>query len=215
MSGKETYFTLEYPCHSPDQERWFIGRVTAFPEGECKRAVVAHEDITERKKSERKLAQLNDERAMLLDTMDAQVWYLADCNTYSAVNRAHANFIGMKQDDVKNQKLEDLFAPSVAAECRQHNREAYTRKEPVHSQEWVQRADGEERLLAITKTPKIGADGNVEYLVCVAHDITESEQTREALATSEQRYRGLSESQRDLIVRVGLDGAFTYVNDAY
>jgi PAS domain S-box-containing protein len=35
------------------------------------------------------------------------------------------------------------------------------------------------------------------------------------LRTQEQRYRGLIESQHDLIVRTGRDGRFSFVNDAY
>jgi len=39
--------------------------------------------------------------------------------------------------------------------------------------------------------------------------------TQQALRASEERYRGLVESQQDLIVRVTLDRRFTFVNDAY
>ncbi len=49
LSGKIEEFSLEYPCHSPDEKRWFIGRVTRMTEDDEVRAVVAHENITERK----------------------------------------------------------------------------------------------------------------------------------------------------------------------
>jgi PAS domain S-box-containing protein len=53
--GELDYFEIEYPCHSPDRERWFCGRVTPFS-GEGPRAVVvAHENITERKQAERQI----------------------------------------------------------------------------------------------------------------------------------------------------------------
>ena len=48
-------FELEYPCHAPDQRRWFLGRVTPFQgDGSC-RVVVAHVDITERMLAEEAL----------------------------------------------------------------------------------------------------------------------------------------------------------------
>ncbi len=46
-------------------------------------------------------------------------------------------------------------------------------------------------------------------------DITDQKRNNENLKTSEKRYRGLLESQNDLIVRVDRENRFTYVNDAY
>jgi signal transduction histidine kinase len=50
LRGRRGSFELEYPCHSREAWRWFIGRVTHFPEeGAPPRAVVAHEDVTDRR----------------------------------------------------------------------------------------------------------------------------------------------------------------------
>jgi PAS domain S-box-containing protein len=46
-------------------------------------------------------------------------------------------------------------------------------------------------------------------------EIAERKQLEEALRESEAHYRGLLESQLDLIVRVDLEGRFTFANDAY
>jgi len=46
-------FAMEYPCHSPTEKRWFVARATRFlAGGVAEGAVVAHEDITERKLAE-------------------------------------------------------------------------------------------------------------------------------------------------------------------
>jgi signal transduction histidine kinase len=50
-------FTLEYPCPSPDQERWFLMHVTPLPE-EHGGAVVVHIDITERRQAEQQRLML-------------------------------------------------------------------------------------------------------------------------------------------------------------
>lgn len=59
-------FDLEYPCHSADEDRWFIMRAVPLNAGEG-RIVVSHIDITERKQSENALSHINDrlELAML------------------------------------------------------------------------------------------------------------------------------------------------------
>jgi PAS domain S-box-containing protein len=56
-AGETEQFILEYPCHSSEQARWFIGRVTRFGAGDALRIVVAHENTTARKRAEQELQQ--------------------------------------------------------------------------------------------------------------------------------------------------------------
>lgn len=53
IDGNRSRFTLEYPCHSPDQMRWFTLSVTPLTDG--KGVVVSHEDITARRIAEDEL----------------------------------------------------------------------------------------------------------------------------------------------------------------
>ena len=57
LSGKRRIFEFEYPCHSPDEQRWFIGRVTPAAGNDSRRVIVAHENITERKQAEESLRE--------------------------------------------------------------------------------------------------------------------------------------------------------------
>jgi PAS domain-containing protein len=51
LSGKASYCEMEYPCHSPTEERWFILQVNSL-EGEQGGAVISHIEISSRKKAE-------------------------------------------------------------------------------------------------------------------------------------------------------------------
>ncbi|MBD3273767.1 MAG: PAS domain S-box protein, partial [Candidatus Marinimicrobia bacterium] len=77
----------------------------------------------------------------------------------------------------------------------------------------IQRKDGTIRTVQTTMFPIYLDDGVMAG--SIVRDVTESKQAQELLEQSEARYRGLLESQNDLIVRVDPDGNFTYVNDAY
>lgn len=56
LEGKDSYFSMEYPCSSPDEERWFLMNVVPMrrPGGG---AVVMHANITRRKKAEESLLE--------------------------------------------------------------------------------------------------------------------------------------------------------------
>jgi len=46
LSSREERFAMEYPCHSPTERRWFVGRVEHFADGDSPMALVAHENVT-------------------------------------------------------------------------------------------------------------------------------------------------------------------------
>jgi two-component system CheB/CheR fusion protein len=45
LNGRQRHFTMEYPCNSPTEERWFVMHVSAI-DGENAGAVVSHVNIT-------------------------------------------------------------------------------------------------------------------------------------------------------------------------
>lgn len=55
LSGRAESFAHEYPCHSPTEQRWFIGRASRFRGQGPVRIVVAHENVTERRALEERL----------------------------------------------------------------------------------------------------------------------------------------------------------------
>lgn len=57
MDGSLERFQSEYPCHAPQEERWFIVQVTRFYQNGVVRIAVAHENITGRKQAEDKIRQ--------------------------------------------------------------------------------------------------------------------------------------------------------------
>jgi len=46
LCGREERFAMEYPCHSPTERRWFVGRARRFGDGDSPMALVAHENVT-------------------------------------------------------------------------------------------------------------------------------------------------------------------------
>jgi PAS domain S-box-containing protein len=176
-------------------------------------------DITKLKQAEKMLEKKSEEQTLLLDNIQTLIWYLKDVETHGIVNKACADFFGKKKEDLENKKLHDIMSSREEAEiCIAGNKEVFEKKVTIHTEEWAKNAKGERRLIAITKTPKIGKNGNVEYVVCSAEDITESRQTDEALRDSEVRCRLLFNGIADAVyvheVSVEKPGKFYAVNDS-
>jgi PAS domain S-box-containing protein len=60
FAGETTSFSLEYPCDSPDQKRWFVLQATAMQGGNGS-VVIVHEDVSERKRSDEEVRRKTEE----------------------------------------------------------------------------------------------------------------------------------------------------------
>ncbi|WP_224449214.1 PAS domain-containing sensor histidine kinase [Haloprofundus salilacus] len=60
LTGERELFEFEYPCHSPDKQRWFLMRAASFTNGDQRYVAVAHFDITDRYTYQRQLEESNE-----------------------------------------------------------------------------------------------------------------------------------------------------------
>ncbi|MFD1562929.1 bacterio-opsin activator domain-containing protein [Haloarchaeobius amylolyticus] len=94
LAGDRDSFSMEYPCHSPDEKRWFLMRVTRFSHNGQRLASLVHLEITERKlaelAAEEHAQQLREERQTVehvLERVDGLVREVTDA-AVSAETRA-------------------------------------------------------------------------------------------------------------------------------
>ncbi len=100
LSGRKKSFEMEYPCDAPGQPRWFLMRVTPLnhPEGG---AVVAHIDISDRKKAENAVMEKERLLRSVLNSLDALV-FVADIDTHELLfvneygRKKFGDFVGKK-----------------------------------------------------------------------------------------------------------------------
>lgn len=57
INGDNEVFFLEYPCHSPDEQRWFMMKVTSFESDNDNYYVLSHQNITQRRVAEDELSR--------------------------------------------------------------------------------------------------------------------------------------------------------------
>jgi diguanylate cyclase (GGDEF)-like protein/PAS domain S-box-containing protein len=100
LAGRQSTFTMEYPCITHAEERWFLARVSRFAGSGAVRVVVAHQEITARIRSDAAQRVSETERikseeaskhseAMFRDIFDSSPVPLAV--TDKGLNFAHLN----------------------------------------------------------------------------------------------------------------------------
>ncbi|MBA2269076.1 MAG: PAS domain S-box protein, partial [Chthoniobacterales bacterium] len=93
MAGENDSFELEYPCHGPQEKRWFIARVTRFDYASQIRLVVAHENISARKRAEAKMREAGEKLEGIINSVEGIVW-AADAST------AKVQFVSSKAEEI-------------------------------------------------------------------------------------------------------------------
>ena len=155
----------------------------------------------------------SEEQRLLLDNIDTQIWHLAGIEVYGAVNKAHAEFFGVDKEDMEGSNLRDILSKEESEVCIGGNREVFEKKRQIRIEEWIKNGRGEPRLLSVTKTPKLNDDGDVEYVICAAEDITERKLAEEQITRLNSVLRAIrnvnellvTEKDRDHLLRKSCD----------
>jgi PAS domain S-box-containing protein len=130
------------------------------------------------------------------------------------VNDAVSVITGYGREELLRMQVWELVHPDERA-AAMAKATARMRGEPVspRSEYRLVTKSGESRWVDITVTT-IELDGE-PALLGAAFDVTERKLAEQALRASEARYRGLVESQREIVLRFDANGHVTFANDAY
>ncbi len=74
VQAKREYVEVEYPCHAPTEERWFLLRMTRFVADGQVYVVMAHEDVTAQKRTEESLRQSEERFDLAVKGTNDGIW---------------------------------------------------------------------------------------------------------------------------------------------
>jgi diguanylate cyclase (GGDEF)-like protein len=160
LSGGAEQFQMEYPCHSPTQNRWFLGRVTRL-KGSHRGAVISHANITNRKLLELELVRLAETDA--LTGLPNRRYFIETANLeVERVRRfgAVASLIMVDVDQFK--AINDTYGHAAGDEALRNL--ALVGRGSLRQIDMVARLGGEEFVVMLPGTGEAGAVAVAEKL---------------------------------------------------
>ena len=115
LTGEQAVFHLEYPCHSPDQQRWFHMNVSPL-QGSHSGAVISHENITQRRQAEQTLRLL---KAMIDVSLDGY-WVTDLAGNIRQATDAYAKMVGYSMDELMTMHISQLEAVEDPEQIKAH-----------------------------------------------------------------------------------------------
>ena len=173
LAGRRETFVLEYPCHSPTEQRWFKLRATRFTGGR-QGAVISHQNITERKLAEDASRDSEARFRQLADGID-QVFWLYDMAQHSViyVSPAYERIWGRPAAGVLTNARDWLEGVHPDDRERVCAHTAQASGEPYDQTYRVVRPDGTERWVHDRGFPVRDEHGKIVRIAGLAEDITE------------------------------------------
>jgi PAS domain S-box-containing protein len=199
LSGEADTYVLEYPCHSPDKVQWFVGRVSLCADEGPRRVIVAHEDITDRKRAEEALHASQQLIEGIMNAIPVAVFWKDKNLVYlgcNAICARHAGFTDPKEiigkDDYQMgwRDQAELYRGDDR-EVIESGRPKFLIEEPETTPE------GKTITLLTSKIPLLGSHGEISGVLGTYMDITERKQAegklKLALADLERSNRELEQ----------------------
>ncbi|HRP96947.1 MAG TPA: PAS domain S-box protein [Rhodocyclaceae bacterium] len=179
LSGARPSFTLEYPCNSSDEGRWFVMNVHRLPAPQCG-VVVVHEDITVRKRMESKLRGSEERLRLLVENAPAAIAMFDRDLRYLCVSRRFLEDFRVPERDVIGRNHFDIF-PEVPQRWRDILERCLAGESAEANEDSFQRRDGRTDWVRWAIRPWSAASGEVGGLVLFCENITARKEAEDAL----------------------------------
>lgn len=217
LAGSLAQFSVEYPCHAPHQQRWFLLTVSPLgdgPEG----AITMHVDVTQQHLTRQSLRESNMQFGQMAANI-RDIFFLVDAASRHVlyVSPAYDDIVGRPGAALKTQAdawLEAIVPEQrvyVAAQFAAHAAQVGT---PFECIVQIVRPDLALRWLSVNVFWVREQSGRVTRMAGVAQDITESKNAVRNLRESERRFLELLNNTSMLAVMLDLDGQITFCNNS-
>jgi len=214
LRGELAVFEMEYPCPGKDKDQWFSARVTRFGGEKMVRAVVAHENITERRRAAARVKESEQRYRSLIAQLPQRIFLKNKDSVYLSCNAKYALDLGIKPEQIEG-KDDFAFYSRTLAEKYQADDQSVMAGGIVKEFEEHLVSNGQEVWIHTLKAPYYDVSGQVVGVLGIFEEITSRKQAEESLRASEARFRGIIEASPVPFALNNERQEITYLNAAF
>jgi diguanylate cyclase (GGDEF)-like protein/PAS domain S-box-containing protein len=202
LGGKVKSFSIEYSCHSPTEQRWFLLTVTPMTDDRPKGAVVMHLDVTEKRQAEI-ILRVSESRFRQMAESIREVFFLRNLDS------SKIYYVSPAYEQIWGRTCESLYTNSASWTDAIHPDDLDSastkfiagRSTGFDFEYRIIRPDGEMRWIHTRGFPILDDAGNPYRTAGVASDISQRKQAEIRIKRLNRVYAVLSQIDA-LIVRV-------------
>ena len=169
-------------------------------------------DITNKKESEEALRRVERRYEILVESAVDAIFTVDRDSKIISINNAGLNTLGTSRENALGKKIKDLFPIEVAGKLNESLKSVFITGEPGYMIRFSMSTPSGRRWYNLIFSPVKGKDGNVEFVLGIARNITENVKAYEALLESEERLKVLVENAWDCIFLIKPNGKIVDVN---
>ena len=195
------------------ESRWIHHQIVPIPDG----VAITSRDITARKRTEIAIIGHRGFLQSLIDHLPLLIYVksvrAASFGVMVVWNEAAETVTDYDAADVIGKTDAEAFSADFGL-CRRGDDEAMLAdpKATDLPDLPLRRPDGTLRYLHALTVPLFDEDGRIEYILCIAEDITTRREQEQHLRTSEAQLAAVTNASPLGLIRTGADGRATYVN---
>jgi diguanylate cyclase (GGDEF)-like protein/PAS domain S-box-containing protein len=217
LSGGVKSFSIEYPCHSPTEQRWFLLMVKPLAGDRPNGAVVMHLDVTAERQTEESLRASESLFRQIAENI-RDVFFLVDAESDRTL------YVSPEYEEIWGRSCESAYAnpdswteaihPDDRASIYEKHKNGMSAGK-FEYQYRVVRPDGSIRWMQARGFPVRDDAGKTVRIAGVAEDITERKLVADELRESDRRFSDMLGNVELMSIMLDRGARVTYCNDYF
>jgi PAS domain S-box-containing protein len=183
-AGESSEFSIEYPCDSPTEQRWFLLTATPLESGRVAGAVVMHVNVSARALAEQATVRSTELLQAVVDGTPDAIYVKDLQGRYLLCNKAASDFTGLPIEQILGRDDRALFGATESDALFEQDRRIFATATGQSSEIWLTCRDGR-RLFHSTHVPYRDAQGEVIGVIGISRDITDDRLAQQELRDSQ------------------------------